>query len=275
MSSKQALQLLGTIALFAGIYFLFSNLGCSNRSKKEDTKLKSGSNFAIDTENKLGDFYDEYVFENDVRFEKLESAYTDSILNVLTNRLLNEIDAPKFNYKFHIVNNSETNAITIPGGRIYIYKGLVDYCESPEELTAIIAHEIGHAELRHVFYKISTELGLTLLFTMITGGDPQLIAQTSKLLLSNVFSRQQEAEADIFAAHLLTKAQIKPTALNHFFQRLSEDEQNYPDQLDLFSTHPATDDRMAAIDSFQVDSTFVEQRFNLDWAEFQLRVSNL
>lgn len=274
MSSKQALQLLATLLLFASIYFIFSNLGCSNRTK-ETQKLQSGSNFALDTEIKLGEFYDTYLFESDPRFKKLENTSTDSVIQVLTERLLQNISEPKFNYQFYIVNNSETNAITIPGGRIYIYKGLIDYCESPEELTAILAHEIGHAELRHVFYKISTELGLTLLFTILTGGDPQLIAQTSKLLLSNVFSRQQEAEADIFAAHLLTASNIHPHALNDFFKRLAADESDYPEQLELFSTHPATDERVHAIDSFPVAAEFTEIPFTLNWATFQEQVSQL
>ena len=62
--------------------------------------------------------------------------------------------------------------MTMLGGRIYVLRGLISYTQSPEELAAVMAHEMGHAQERHVVHRLIKELGVTAVVTVLTGGDP-------------------------------------------------------------------------------------------------------
>ena len=66
-------------------------------------------------------------------------------MRLISNRLVLAIDEPLFNYEFYLIASDEVNAFTIPGGRIFVFSGLLNEADNPEEVAAVLAHEIGHA----------------------------------------------------------------------------------------------------------------------------------
>lgn len=106
-------------------------------------------------------------------------------------------------------------------GEVYINRGLISFCDSPEQLAAVLAHEIGHVEKRHTISKLIKEFGIGLLFTIISGGDPFLLTDLFHTTVSTAFDRSYEKEADQFALNLLEEAKISPTAMASFFRKLN------------------------------------------------------
>ena len=129
----------------------------------------------------------------------LESNPTlDSAMALVKTRLVNSLGTTNYEYHFKVIESPSINAFTLPGGNIYVYSGLINFCESPEELAAILAHEMGHAEKRHVVTKLAKELGVSILFTVISGGDGIMVGEIGRTALSTFFDREQEKEADDF-----------------------------------------------------------------------------
>jgi hypothetical protein len=122
-----------------------------------------------------------------------------------------------------VVRRSEVNAITLPGGRIYVFDGLLAKAKSVDEVGGVLGHEIGHVAHRDGTKSVLEAAGLSLLFGMLlgdfTGGGAVVIA--ARTVLSTSFSRAAEAAADEFGANLMYKVGADPHALGVFLVRIS------------------------------------------------------
>lgn len=138
-------------------------------------------------------------------------------------------------------NPGMENAFTLPGGRIILFKELVQGARSPEELAGILAHEIGHAKNRHILQKLIQALGFTAMFQLIGGDFSSALALDPSTVLSIgslSFDRGMETEADNFALDRMTNTKIDPVFVAEFFKRM-------PDMgMPLISTHPGHEERI-------------------------------
>ena len=130
------------------------------------------------------------------------------------------------------------NAMALPGGRILIFRGLVDEAQSPDEVAGVLAHEIGHVEHRHVMVGLLRRFGLGLLIG--TGGTA---ADYGQALVQSRYDRAAESEADQYSIERLKAARISPTATAEFFARLSKEEAGMPDVLGYLASHPPSIER--------------------------------
>lgn len=204
----------------------------------------------------------------------IEDSLLEVSMNVITNRLIDALDTIHYNYHFYVIQQEEANAFTLPGGHIVVHSGLIETCDAPEKLAAVLSHELGHAQMRHVVDRMMTELGLSVTLSVLSGGDPGVIHELSKWLLSNVFSRVQEREADAFALALLEKASIEPAFLGQFFEKV--DEQNVLGfDVSWFSTHPGNEERIASGKAYQTAPGFVGDSIRVDWRRVQQRISDI
>ena len=83
-------------------------------------------------------------------------------------KLLQHGTRPDLAYSFKVLNTPDVNALACPGGFIYVYKGLLDYMTSDDELAAVLGHEIGHIEKRHTVHQMEQQMALSLL-TLLAG----------------------------------------------------------------------------------------------------------
>jgi peptidase M48-like protein len=146
-----------------------------------------------------------------------------------------------------IVRRSEINAITLPGGRIYLYEGLLKAAKSPDEIAGVLGHEIGHVAHRDVTKALLRDGSLSVLFGMLlgdfTGGGALVLS--ADLILKSSNSREDEAAADDFGATLVSKVGGDPHALGNILKRVSgEVEGKIPHFL---LDHPESAERAAAI----------------------------
>ena len=122
-----------------------------------------------------------------------------------------------------VVRHPDVNAITLPGGRIYVFDGLLTKAESADEVAGVLGHEIGHVAHRDSTKSVLETAGLSLLFGMLlgdfTGGGAVIIA--AKTLLGTAYSRAAEAAADEFGANLMYKIGSDPGALGAILLRIS------------------------------------------------------
>jgi Zn-dependent protease with chaperone function len=145
-----------------------------------------------------------------------------------------------------VVRHADVNAITLPGGRIYVFEGLLKKADSVDEVAGVLGHEIGHVAHRDGTKSVLEAAGLSLLFGMLlgdfTGGSA--VAVATRTVLQTAYSRTAEAAADEFGARLMNKVGGDPQALGAILLRISGTAAAMPHFL---LDHPAAQERADAI----------------------------
>ncbi len=220
---------------------------------------------SIEKEQRLGEAYVDLILLNPM-FQELGDDKIDSSIQVIGDRLSGGLNQSEFDYRFIVIDSEMINAFTVPGGNILISTGLIGFCESPEELSAVIAHEMGHVEKRHVVARLIKELGIEIL----TSGDPYVLGEVTGMLTSTRFDRKQEEEADLFACQLLEDANIEPRTLATLFRKLEEETGNeLLEHFEIISTHPNFNSRIREVLTYMPEDGFTEEPFALDWEEIK------
>ncbi len=162
-------------------------------------------------------------------------------------------------YTFTVLNDDKVNAFALPGGYVYITRGLVVLAENEAEMAGVLAHEIGHITARHTAQRYSkamaANIGLTILG--LAGGLPpgagNLVSLGTQAILQG-YSRDQELEADMLGVRYLRRAGYEPTAMTAFFRKLEGHQKlektlaqdpNAKDRYSIMSSHPRTAQRIA------------------------------
>jgi Zn-dependent protease with chaperone function len=141
-----------------------------------------------------------------------------------------------------VVNVPIVNAVTLPGGHVLVFKGLLDDAKSPDELAGVVAHELGHVAHRDVLASLIRQMGLS----VVLGGLDGNVGGYTNALLSAGYSRSAEASADSFAIDALKDARISPLGTAAFFQRLGAGEGKLGSSvhvLGYLSSHPLSSER--------------------------------
>ncbi len=166
-----------------------------------------------------------------------------------------------FTWTFHIIQDKDINAFSLPGGLIYINSGLLSFVKSDDELAGVLAHEITHAAhhhavaLAHEAGKMNTEMALGMIAALLAHVPMQDVANLSAGaqyaqmgVMNNKYSDKAERDADHGGAILMAKAGFNPVGMLTFMQRLAEQERRSPDiQLGILRDHPYTQERVGLI----------------------------
>jgi predicted Zn-dependent protease len=180
-------------------------------------------------------------------------------------------------YRFTVLDSPEVNAFALPGGYIYITRGLIAYLNSEAELAAVLGHELGHVTARHGVRQASAAQGTDLLLNILGAVSPAMrssgLQNVSGLLVGALLSgygREHELEADRIGAEYLARAGYDPQAMirvigvlkNHelFDAEVAKQEGRQPRAYHgLFASHPDNDTRLkevvAAADKFRTSSS--------------------
>lgn len=155
----------------------------------------------------------------------------------------------KYQFRATILDRPINNAFALPGGRIFVFTGLLDRIQRPEELAGVLAHEMAHVTHRHGLRKLINAGGpyyVLRLFVSDRQGTLSVISAGTQLLVGQAYSRDAESEADAAGWHYLLAANIDPRGLVDFFQVLTEGE-NDDTIPKMFRSHPATSERIASL----------------------------
>lgn len=173
-------------------------------------------------------------------------------INALGTQLSQATDTRDLAWHFTVVDSREVNAFALPGGWIYVNRGLIERAGSMSELAGVMAHEIGHVTRRHSVEQMQqaqgADAGLVLLCTLTKvceGGAGQAAIGIGGTALFAKFSRSDEAEADAEAVATTVKAGISPYGIPSMFRVLLAERKTNPGALDaFFASHPLEEDRI-------------------------------
>ncbi len=182
----------------------------------------------------------------------LNDRRVDDYLNRLGRRLADKAPGPRFPYQFKAVNDKSINAFALPGGFMYVHRGVIEAAANEAQLAGVMGHEIGHVALRHGTSQASkaaaTQIGAGLLGGLLGGGGSlagltaQLVAGFSANSLLLKFSRDAERQADIIGTQILYDTTMDPRAMAQFFEKLAaESKGKRPPE--FFSSHPNPENR--------------------------------
>ncbi len=177
------------------------------------------------------------------------SAAGTEALQRLVDRLAAARDAP-YSFSVRVADVDKVNAFAAPGGYVVMFRGLLGFAESPDEVAGVLAHEMAHVVERHATEAIIRSAGLSLLFEVLTGGASGLAglgAEAGELLLTLSYSRRAEAEADAVAVAMLEAAGIRGAGLGSFLARLDRRGRDLPEGLAFLSSHPPSRARAEAV----------------------------
>jgi predicted Zn-dependent protease len=182
----------------------------------------------------------------------------DAPLNMYVNdlgRLVASHSArPDLEYRFFIVDTDAVNAFALPGGYIYVDRGLIQRTSNVSELAGVLAHEVAHVALRHGARNLERQMRTSgmasLLWRKILGRGPVLDQQALQIgthLWTASHSRTDETAADREAVKYLIATGVDPNGMVQLFEELMREERANPtdETTEWFSTHPNTARRLA------------------------------
>lgn len=150
--------------------------------------------------------------------------------------------------KFRVLNIGEMNAVALPNGRIYVFRGMLETVDTEDELAAVLAHEVGHVAGRHSLKQFRVSLGISLLADLLNlnkrSQTIQSLAGIAAELYELGYSRQHERDADSYALRLALLAGYAPQGSVALFGKFVKSEGKPARWLIYLSTHPPSTERL-------------------------------
>jgi predicted Zn-dependent protease len=187
---------------------------------------------------------------------ELTDAQVKAYVGDIGRRLVRAAPGPKYPYSFSVANYREINAFALPGGPIWINRGVLHAARNESQVAGVLAHEIAHIAQRHAADQLTkafaANLGLGVLGAFLGNSGGATAAQTAAGFLANSmfmkFSRDDEREADRTGLRILTGAGWDGRGMVELFEVLRREGQRDPRAVEtFFSSHPAPGDRIAAL----------------------------
>jgi beta-barrel assembly-enhancing protease len=221
------------------------------------TQLKSGFNlFSPEQDVEIGK---QSATEAERQLPMLRDSRIQGYVEQVGRRLASNAPGPKFPYTFRVVNASDLNAFALPGGPVYVTRGMIEAARNEGELAGVMAHEISHVALRHGTNQVSkaylAKAGIGILGGILGGGGGggtasilQAVGGLGLNALFLKFSRTAETQADIMGTQIMARAGYDPTAMASMFQLLKAQQGREPGRVaQFFSDHPSPANREAVV----------------------------
>jgi len=190
------------------------------------------------------------------------SRYVDD----LGQRLAKQSELPNLKWTFTVLDDPIINAFALPGGYIYISRGLIGLAENEAELVAVLGHEIGHVTARHTAQRYSksvlTGIGATVLGIVVGGPAGDLANMAGQAYLAS-YGRGHEMEADMLGMRYMAKLGYDPAASATFFKKLAahtelqakmQGKEGKQTHYGIFASHPDT--RVRIVESEKIAKTY-------------------
>ena len=244
-------------------------------AQAERTQLKPGWNiFSAQQDVEVGrrvsqDAERQLVMLNDAR--------VDRYLNDLGRRLAAKAPGEKYPYQFKAVNDGAINAFALPGGFLYVHRGVMEAADNEAQLAGVMAHEIGHVALRHGTNQATKAYFAQMPLAILGGaiGSNSLGAILAQIgagfALNSVllkYSRDAERQADVLGTQILYDAGYDPRAMSQFFEKLQAEGRRRR-SVEFFSSHPNPENRVERVNEEIQKLGGVPANYQKDSAEFR------
>jgi predicted Zn-dependent protease len=198
----------------------------------EQQDIEIGRNYAPEVEKQMGG--------------RIENENLQNYINSVGQRTVQVSHRRNFEYHFVALNDKSVNALALPGGYVYITKGMLEKLTTEAQLAAILAHEVTHIVARDVSALMSREIGIDILLAAATPEKTPrgvlLARDLTRQILGLRFSRQDERDADLGGLSYMVRAGYNPYGMVETMQILQNMQKTRP--IEFFSTHPNPENRI-------------------------------
>jgi predicted Zn-dependent protease len=205
---------------------------------------------SVSEEDELGDQYAAAIASE---VDIIDDSATTAWISTLGLRLTSVADTENRDWHFYLVDDSTVNAFAVPGGHIFVHRGLIERAGTYAELAGVLGHEVAHVTLRHSVdqMKSRTRTGI---FVTVFCAVVNICSSTAAQIALDVggqalwakYSRDDESQADSAAVGYLIAAGINPKGIPAMFERLAAARRVNPTALDAwFGSHPLEQSRVA------------------------------
>jgi predicted Zn-dependent protease len=241
-----------TRVLIAVVVLLAAAISPSFSSQAKEEKI--GLEQAKEFEKNIKLVTDQEVVE---RVNRIGQALTDVVKTDVIPADYGSSELADFHYQFKVIDDDDINAVSLPGGIIYVYSGLLDFAQTDDELAGVLAHEVIHSAHHHVMALIRKQSKMDTIIAVIAlagglgkmkGRDLTNVlygAQSLRTARLNGYGMQAENDADKGGAILAHKAGFDPRGIIRFLDRLNQFQERRGEirNLGIFQTHPASTER--------------------------------
>ena len=197
----------------------------------------------------------QYAQQINAQLPIIQDPEINRYINVLGDSIAGLTSRKDLDWHFFIVDAQEVNAFAVPGGFVYVNRGLIERADQMDELAGVLGHEIGHVVRRHTVKQMEKQqganVGITLACILTSICSSQAAGAAINIAGGAVFarfSRQDEAEADAEGVKNTVRAGISPAGMVSMFQKLIDERKTRPGAVESwFLTHPLEEDRIAAV----------------------------
>jgi predicted Zn-dependent protease len=232
---------------------------------------------------------EQIAFQINAQLPMVEDPAVNRYVTTLGRAIAARSDRPHLEYHFYIVDTPSMNAFALPGGHVYVNRGLVERTRTSSELAGVLAHEIAHVAARHGAKNLQRQLRTrsmaATMYHLILDRGPLLDQEALDLggaLWHASHSRRAEVEADRLAVGYLVESGVDPEGMLSLFDVLREEERRAGEgmQVGWFATHPGTARRIAATRDEIRETVSAEQNGGLapddiGFRRFQARLRDL
>ena len=171
----------------------------------------------------------------------------------IAGRIMPVAKPPDYPYDVRVLANKQVNACAFPGGRIYLFRGLIDtFDRDPDKLAWVLAHETTHVSHQHALRMIDRQIGYQAVIALLLnkGDAPQIAGTVANLMLLG-YSRDEEYQADLKGMGYTHAAGYDPTAAVAVIKKFQELQGRSPSNVEIFfATHPGDDSRLNHIQDY-------------------------
>jgi predicted Zn-dependent protease len=205
---------------------------------------KSAAYMPVDLEVRIGEKLAESI---------VGSVPTDDSVNFYMKKFVSDLDLDsRYPIKVSVLNSPEINAFALPGGRIFIYSGLLEKMNSYPQLVALLGHELTHVKRQHSLKGIlrGAAAGIVTggLFGDFSGLGSWVVSRADEFKQLD-YSREMETEADNYGLALMIRNEVDPKGMTQLLELLNEESTEEPALMKYLSTHPQTLERIKNISS--------------------------
>jgi len=228
-----------TITIIISLSFCITGCGVNPVTGEKELMLISeeqedsiGAQYAPEIEKQLGG--------------RIENDELQNYISSIGRKIVRVSHTPGKTFHFTAVNDKSVNALALPGGYIFITRGMLEKLTTEAQLASILAHETAHVTARHTSSAMSKQIGANILLTIASSktdmsSSARTIASYGKQFLDMSFSRSDEKEADIGGLTYLERAGYQPQAIVETMEILDSLSKTKP--IEFFSTHPNPENR--------------------------------
>lgn len=187
---------------------------------------------------------------------EVRDAQVTGYIRSIGQRLVRQASGPMYPYSFSVADYREINAFALPGGPVWIHRGVLHAATSESQVAGVLAHEVAHIAQRHAADQLTkatmANLGLGLLGAILGNGGGANAAQGAAGFLTNgmflKFSRDDEREADQVGVQMMRRAGWDPRGMVELFEILQREARRDPGAVEVFfSSHPSPQDRIGRL----------------------------